>query len=178
MLFQDSPPSPVSVPFPLRIRGSSFLLAHQLSPWLWKWSLLSLQPFWEKLAFLLGLEFDKNHREQLISYFRCSLPTAWHHVCSFLSVAVINTTSQSNLEMKGFVSSYCLQSIMEKRQGTSSRLEPGRRSHGGIAASWLLMTRSTCLFRQPKTTCLSVAPPTVAGSSIPVTNQGLPTGQS
>lgn len=51
---------------------------------------------------------------------------------------------------------------MEKSQSRSSRLKPGSRSHGGIATSWLLlMAGSTCLFIQPKTTCPSVAPPTV-----------------
>lgn len=90
------------------------------------------------------------------------MSVAWHHVSSLLSVAVINTMAESNLEMEGFISSYCLSSFMKKSQGRSSRLESGIRSHGGMLLSGLLLrTGSPCLFVDPKTTCPRVAPPIV-----------------
>lgn len=112
------------------------------------------------------------------------MSTGWHHVPSLLSVAVINTMAESNLEMERFISSYCLSSSMKKSQGRSSRLESGIRSHGGMLLPCLLLrTGSTCLFVDPKdlqkiylptsgTTHSGLGPPTS------VINQGLPVGQS
>lgn len=108
------------------------------------------------------------------------MSTGWHHVSSLLSVAVINTMAESNLEMERFISSYCLSSFMKKSQGRSSRLESGIRSHGGMLLPCLLLrTGSTCLFVDPKDYLpTSGTTHSGLGPSTSVINQGLPVGQS
>lgn len=47
---------------------------------------------------------------------------------SFISVNMENTMSKSNLEKKGLVSIYSLQSIMKGSRDRNSRQEPGSRN--------------------------------------------------